>query len=187
MAKLVDAFADQPPVDLQLLLAGTAGADGADRPRRGTTAGAGDRIQVRPHPRQAGVGVFQLGQLNLEFGLLGLGPRGEDIEDQLAAVHHLDANGLLQLANLGRRQVVVEDDDVGFEALDALSKLLGLAFADVGGRMDGAQLLLEPVHHHRAGTFGQRGQFRQVVPTIRASQNRAYEDGAFFPDCQRLP
>ena len=156
-------------------------------PAAGPPLAPGHRIQVRPHLGQAGIGVLQLGQLDLQLGLLGLRPRREDVEDQLAAVHHLGLNHLLQFANLGRRQVVVEDNDIRLEAFDAVGKLQGLALADVGGRMNGAELLLEPIHDHRPGALGQRGQFRQVIPSIRASQDRTHQDGTLFPDCQRLP
>ena len=46
---------------------------------------------------------------------------GEDVEDHLAAVEHLDADGLFQVARLGRRQVVVEDDTSASCRLDQLS------------------------------------------------------------------
>ena len=52
--------------------------------------------------------VFELRQFDLQPRLRRAGAAGEDVEDQLAAVEHLDAERLLQVAGLGRRQVVVE-------------------------------------------------------------------------------
>ena len=181
--QLVDPLADEPAVDFQLLLARTARADGADRAgSAGAARRPGHRVQVRPHPRQAGVSIFQLGQFHLQLGLLGLCPGRENIEDQLAAVHHLGLDHLLQLADLGRRQVVVKDDDIRLIASDPLSKLKDLALADVGGRIDFADFLLKPVNDNRPGTLGQGGQFRQVIPSIRARQMCGHQDGPLFSD-----
>ena len=62
---------------------------------------------------QPGQRVFQLGQLDLQLGFDGAGAGGEDVEDQLAAVEHLELGRFFQVADLGGGQVVVEDDDVG--------------------------------------------------------------------------
>ena len=61
-----------------------------------------DARQVGPHLPQARQGVFELGQLDLQPGLDGAGAGGEDVEDQLAAVEHLDLGGLFQVADLRR-------------------------------------------------------------------------------------
>ena len=97
--------------------------------------------QVRPHAFEAGQGVFQLGQFDLQAGLDGAGPAGEDVEDQLAAVEDLDLGRLFQIADLGRRQIVVEDDHVGIVGLDLLLQLFELALADVGAGIDVLALL----------------------------------------------
>jgi hypothetical protein len=60
-----------------------------------------------------------LRQLDLELGLAGLGSCGEDVENQLATVEDFGLDNFFKLANLAGREVVVEDYDVGFEALDA--------------------------------------------------------------------
>ena len=102
-------LADEPAVLFELRLAGAADADAAAVIPR----------QVGPHLLQPRQRVFQLGQLDLQPGLRRAGPGGEDVEDQLAAVEDLDAGRLFQVADLGRGEVVVEDDDVGVGGLDA--------------------------------------------------------------------
>ena len=93
---------DQPAVDLDLLFAGPSAADA-----RGASA-AGLPLQVGPHAPQPRRGVLQLGDLDLQLGLPGLGPAGEDVQDQLAAVEHPRLDALLEVADLRRREVVVE-------------------------------------------------------------------------------
>ena len=55
----------------------------------------------------------KLGHLDRQAGFVRLCPAGEDVEDHLGAVEHLDAERLLEIADLGRREIVVEDDNVG--------------------------------------------------------------------------
>ena len=64
-------------------------------------------------------------------------------------------NDLLQVANLRRRQVVVEDDHVGLVGLGPLGDLLGLARTDVETRMDFAPLGHDFIDHLRPSRAGQ--------------------------------
>ena len=86
--------------------------------------------------------------------------RGEDVEDQLAAVEDLDLELLLEVAHLGGRQVVVEDDHVGVGGLDELLELLDLALADVGREIDVLALLEHAADHDQAGRLGQAAESR---------------------------
>ena len=76
---LRDPRPDDPPVGLELALAGSARADPALGPR-----------QVGPQLGQARQLVLELGELDLEPALVGLGVEREDVEDQPAAVDDLD-------------------------------------------------------------------------------------------------
>ncbi len=95
-----------PAVDLEL---GLARAPGADAPG---LLGQGQA----PAP-QAGQAVAELGQLDLGLALLGRGVLGEDVEDHRRAVDGGAAEQLLQVAALGRRELVVEHDGVGVDLL----------------------------------------------------------------------
>ena len=88
---LGDPRSDDPPVGLELGLAGTPRADAAARAR-----------QVRPHAGQPRQLVLELGELHLEPALVGLRVLGEDVEDQPAAVDDLDLQQLLERALLAR-------------------------------------------------------------------------------------
>ena len=90
--EIANLEADEPAVFFELGFAGAAQADAAFVAR-----------QVGPHlpePRQR---VFELGQLDLEPGLGRAGPGREDVEDELAAIEHLDAGGFFQVAHLAGR------------------------------------------------------------------------------------
>ena len=60
-------------------------------------------------PRQQ---VLQLRQLDLQLAFARPRAPGEDVENQLRAIDDLAADRLLDLPQLRRRQLVVEDDDV---------------------------------------------------------------------------
>jgi hypothetical protein len=122
-----DAFADAPPVDFELGFARAARADAATQPGEDEALAA-----------EAGKVVFELGQFDLEFAFVGAGPLGEDVEDERGPVEHLGAEGLFEVALLGRRQFVVEDHEVGAFFLAGRGDVLNLSAADeVGGRPDG--------------------------------------------------
>ena len=130
--QVADAGIDEAAVFFQLRFAGAARADAA--------AGA---AEVAPHLPQARQGVFELGQLDLQACLDGAGARGEDVEDQLAAVEHFDVGRFFEVAHLRRRQVVVENDHVRVGGLDMFLQLFDLALADVGGGVDLLPFLAE--------------------------------------------
>ena len=64
---------------------------------------------------QAGQPVAQQGQLHLGPALGGAGVLGEDVEDHRGAVDGRPAEDLLQVALLGRGELVVEDHGVGVD------------------------------------------------------------------------
>jgi hypothetical protein len=76
--------------------------------------------------------VSELGKLDLEHALLGMGVLGEDIEDQGNAVHDVTLKRLLEVALLGGTQVVVEYDDVDVLDLRNGDKFLELPASDEG-------------------------------------------------------
>ena len=73
-------------------------------------------LSDRPRPAQPGQPVAQERQLHLGLALGAAGVLGEDVEDHRGAVDGGAPEELLQVAVLGRRQLVVEDDGVGVEA-----------------------------------------------------------------------
>src|SRR5262249_52763122 len=139
-------------------------AAGADAAAEAALAGRpGVAGEVGPHLPQPGERILQLGQFDLEPGLRGAGPGGEDVEDQFAAVEHLDLGGFFQVANLAWRQVVVEDDDIDIGGLDLLLEFFQLALADVGGGVDAVTALRQAADDVGPGGGRQAAEFFQRV------------------------
>jgi hypothetical protein len=96
---------------------------------------------VGPQPREARRLVFELCQFDLETALVGLRVEREDVEDEPAAVDDLDVEQLLECPLLGRRQLVVGDQDVETGLALCGDQILGLALADVPVGVDMAAVL----------------------------------------------
>ncbi len=120
-----------------------------------------------------GQGELGRGRLDLGRGLDGAGAGGEDVGDQFAAVEHLGLGGLLQIAHLARRQVVVEDDHVGVCGFDLLLQFVQFASANIGGRIDREAFLGNTADDSGAGRGGQTAQlFEGIVTQPRAFGQR---------------
>ena len=114
--ELVDAAHEAAAVDLELGLA---------RDRRVPMPPACWRERRAPAP-QPGQPVAELGQLDLGLALLAVGVLGEDVEDHRGAVDGGAAEELLEVALLGRAQLVVEHDGVGVDRIGDLAQLPAL-------------------------------------------------------------
>ena len=78
-------------------------------------------------PRQQ---ILELRELDLPLPFPRSRAAGEDVEDQLRAVDHLPIEALFDVAQLRRRQLVVEDDDIGSHPRAFRRELVELAAAD---------------------------------------------------------
>ena len=167
LADLLDAFLhlrdprpDDPPVRLELALAGSARPDPALGPR-----------QVGPQLGQPRQLVFELGELDLEPAFVGLRVEREDVEDQPAAVDDLDVEQALERALLGGRQLVVGDQQVEAGLALGGGELLGLALADVPVRVDMAAVLPLGADHVGTGRRSPGWRARRASPR-RSSRPR---------------
>src|SRR5207249_6334975 len=118
----LDALPDAAAVGLELRLAGSPRADAAAEARH-QRALAGE---ARQH-------VVELRQLHLEPALAAARPPGEDVEDELGAVERLAADPALEVALLGGRQLLVEEQEVDVLGLGGARDLFDLAAADERG------------------------------------------------------
>ena len=152
--KLADAFAHAPAVDLELRLTGTACADAAAQTR-----------QVLPLARQPRQQVLQLRQLDLQLAGQAVGALREDVENELAAIDHLDLERALEVALLRRRQRVVEDGDVARRCAPiSCCDLLDLAGTDERRRGDAAHVPAAPGRRPRRRRCPRGARARRATP-----------------------
>ena len=71
--------------------------------------------QIADFAAETGQVVAEESQLDLDRTYLGRGVLGEDVEDQRLPVDHVAVEDLLEIALLGRRQRLVEHDNVDVE------------------------------------------------------------------------
>ena len=186
---LGDPGPDDPPVGLELALAGAPRADPTLGPRQvGPQAG---------EPRQL---VLELGELDLEAALVRLGMEREDVEDEPAAVDDLDVQQALERLLLAGRELVVRDQQVEAGLALGLAELLGLALADVPVRVDVAAVLplraddVRPGGGREVGELGQRvlGAPAGVVAGVDRDEERLLDgrgeiDGGLARHGRRIP
>ena len=147
-----DAVARQASIGLDLRL-----------PRPPRADPAAEALEVRPQPAHAREVVLELGELDLELALGAAGVRGEDVEDHRRAVDHRQAQRLLEVSLLARRQLVVAGDHVGVARARRGLRLGDLARSEIGVRMG----TLAPLDHlpddRHAGRAQQLAQLGEIV------------------------
>src|SRR5437660_1176976 len=89
-------------INLELCFAGAASSNSTHQSRH-LDSRAG---KAREH-------ILQLRKLNLNLSFAALRTLGEDVEYKLGAINDFQVGRFIDHANLGRRQVLIEDDDVG--------------------------------------------------------------------------
>ena len=143
-----------------------------------------------PEPLQAGQHVAVLGQLHLRLGVGRLGPHGENVEDERRAVEYFHLQGVLYVAHLLGRKLVVEDDHAHLALVlllvfDVLPDFLELALAHVGHGAGPAHALCEPPHGDGAGRVGQEFQLVQIffcLGLVLSGGDESHEDGGLGLD-----
>ena len=140
------------------------------------------REQVGPQLGQPRELILELGELDLQPAFVGLRVQGEDVEDQPASVDDLHPQEVLERALLGRRQLVVRDEEVEPGLALGGRELLRLALADVPVRIDVAAVL--PFRAHDLGPGGGREvrELRQGFlgrPAVLGTGVDGHEEGLF--------
>ena len=130
--------ADAAAIGFELGFTGAAGADAAAELRHGLAASGEAREQV-----------LELGELDLELAFAGAGVAGKDVEDELRAVDDAARETRFEVAKLRGREVVIEEDEVGFGGARGSGDLVDLAAADQGCGV-GARAVL----HEHGGYLG---------------------------------
>ena len=116
---MVDAALNAPPVRLQLGFARSPGSNSAAKLRH----------RLAP-ARQAWQHVLKLRQLHLKLALARPCVARKNVQDQLCPVKHPAGQRRIQVAQLGRRQIVIEAHHVRLGGCDNARDLLNLAGPD---------------------------------------------------------
>src|SRR6185437_12418401 len=136
-------LAEEPPVGLELRLAGSPEADAAFLP-----------LEVSPAAHEAGREMFQLRELDFELAFEASRALREDVENQLITIEHAPPGVLLEVALLARRERMIDEDHVRLARLRNAAHFLRLATAEKESRVG----TLAPARHgrNRPRTGGQR-------------------------------
>ena len=118
---------------------------------------------MAPHADQPGQQVAILGQFHLQAAFLGLGPLGENVQDQAAAVQHLDSQQLRQHSLLGGGQVIIENHHVRPGIFAVELDLRHLALTDEGAGVRRWPVLQNDAHGLTPGSFHQVGQLLHAL------------------------
>ncbi len=148
----------EPPIGLELRLAGAAGSEAATK-----------AFEVLPHAPHARKVVFELGELHLELSLGTSSVLGEDVQDQLRTIDHAGLERILQRSLLRRLQLVVDDEDLGSSTLVRLPQLLQLAFAEVCPALGPRAMLdqlADRLHESSPCELTQLGQLRVGIDSL---------------------
>jgi hypothetical protein len=118
---------------------------------------------VGPHAREPRQQVLELRQLDLHLGFARSRARGEDVEDQLGAIHDPAADGVFDVLALAGRQLVVEDDERRVRLENALAQLVDLAAAEVRPGIGPVDLLRDLPDDDGARGVGEVRQLAEVI------------------------
>src|SRR5438876_475232 len=155
------------PIQLELRLPRAAGLAEA----------AALALEVRPAPHQPRRQVLEPGQLDLQLAFGGLRALREDLEDQLGAVHDAALQLALEVALLGRRQLVVEHHVHGIELGGRARDLSDLADAGVELRIGAAATPAHQLVARDPGAFHQAHHLLDVLSICGVAEIQAHEDG----------
>jgi hypothetical protein len=107
-----------------------------------------------------------------------LARRGKDIQDQAHAVDHPTVQATLQIAFLGGRQFMVENDDIGFGGRHQRRDFIGLAAPHKQGGVRAATLALNLSPDIKPRPHCQQTQFGHAVGKIRRPEIERHQDDA---------
>ena len=143
-----DSFLNAAAIHFELALAIASHSDAAFLPRK-----------VRPQSREARQDMLQLRHLDLHFAFPRASSLGEDIEDERGAIEYLAIEHTLEIARLGWRKFVIENNGVDVALFTCFCKFACLAFADVCCGMGAVEALGAFSDDLRAGGSSEFCQF----------------------------
>ncbi len=162
-----DPLAEQPPVGLELRLAGAAQADTAFL-----------ALEVGPAAHQARGEVLELRELDLHLALVRARALREDIQDEARSVDDAGFEPPFEVALLRGRELVVEDDDACAGVRARLRNLVDFARSGEQGGVGTRASALDDRAHVHPGARGEEAQLGETVRVIVGAEVQCNEDGA---------
>src|SRR6185503_6360821 len=107
--------------------------------------------------------MLKLGQFDLEFAFASARALGENVQDERSAVEDLALEDLLQVAALGGRKFVVENDRIDVLLAAGGGEFVGFAAADESGCDGYVQFLDAAANDVAAGGGGQFAELSQGI------------------------
>ncbi len=147
LLELRHAVADQPPVGLDLGLAGAAEeAEAAALP-----------FEVGPAPDQPARLIVEMSELDLKPAFRRRRPLAENLENEAGPVDDLGLGRGLEILLLDGRDRSVDDDQLRFVARHRLGDRFNLSGAEKGRGLGGADLEMKPVRDLDPDRLGETG------------------------------
>jgi len=97
-----------------------------------------------------------LRELDLELTFTGSGVAGKNVENKLSPVDYASVHFPFDIALLGRRQIVIEEDEIGGNRGGSAFDFLQFSFADQSGRIGFVAVLQEFAGDFSSCAAGQR-------------------------------
>jgi len=152
LSEIGDSASDQTPIRFELRLSGPSKAHPTPDPRK-----------VRPHSLQPRKQVLKLRQFDLHLGFTGASASSEDGENELRSVQDANTDTILEGLTLRRRELVIEDHEIGVRGGHAVPKLIYLALPNVEAWMGGFDPLTHDIDDLTTGRVGQPGQLFEML------------------------
>ena len=96
--------------------------------------------------------------------------RAKDVEDELRAVENAAGQRRFKVAQLGRRKVVIEEDEIGLRGSSHSGNFVNLAGADKGGGVWLGTALQEFRGHLAAGADQELAEFSERLLSRETGQ-----------------
>ena len=120
-------------------------------------------LEVSPHAHESRQHVFELCKLDLHLRFGRSRARGEDVENQLGAIHHAFPCCILDVLSLSGSELVIEHDERCLRIGDSLRQFLDFAFAKLGRRIGSIDLLRQLSNNYAARRIDELGKLIQML------------------------
>ncbi len=123
--------------------------------------------------------VLELSEFHLDLPVAAMGTLGEDVQDHLGAVDDLQFREVRNGADLGRREFVIENEQVGADLQGPDHHVRELSFPHEVLRVDLLAVLRDGVENLDPAGLGKLLELGKGILAVSGVRLHADEDGAF--------